>query len=184
MFGPAADGDNDILNERKQFLLENETTGSITHNFDQLGVFVDVETQGDVEIQTLPSTSQIIRSADNQFEYNMYAAMSQLTFSARVIGGQGAGTPELSIRYWGKNNDYNSGDLNGGFWEAHGITTVTNSNVITITFNVPTVDEINDRNRLAERQSRFYRFIIEGISSSGGGNGDGDGDDDGNIDGP
>ena len=175
-------GSPEALEPRKQFLLENETTGSITHNFEQLGVFVDIEPQANVEIQTTPSAQQIIRPADNVFEYDMYAAMSQLTFSVRSIGGQSVGPPELSIKYWGKTTSYNGGILNPGFWEAHGITQETNdsSNVMTVTFNVPTVDEINDRNRLAERQSRFYRFMFEAIGGSGGdsGTGDEDGDED------
>ena len=159
MFGPAADGDNDILNARKQFLLENETTGSITHNFEQLGVFVDIEPQANVEIQTLPNAGQIIREADNQFEYNMYAAMSQLSFSVRSQGG--AGEPLLQIKTWAKNNNYDGGILSFEYWQDHGIGTVTNSNVMTVTFNVPTVDEINNPNGLNERQSKFYRFIFD-----------------------
>ena len=157
--GPAADVDNDILNARKQFLLENETTGSITHNFEQLGVFVDIEPQANVEIQTLPDAGQIVREADNQFEYNMYAAMSQLSFSVRSQSG--AEDPILRIETWAKNNNYDGGILSFEYWQDHGIGTVTNSKVMTVTFNVPTVDEINDRNGLDERQSRFYRFIFD-----------------------
>ena len=122
-------------------------------------MFVDIEPQANVEIQTLPDAGQIVREADNQFEYNMYAAMSQLSFSVRSQSG--AGDPILRIETWAKNNNYDGGILSFEYWQDHGIGTVTNSKVMTVTFNVPTVDEINDRNGLDERQSKFYRFIFD-----------------------
>lgn len=168
--GPSA-----FTDERKQFILDNETTGSITHQFEQEGMFVDIELQSDVEIQTLPNASQIIRPADTQFEYNMYAATSELSFSVRSVGD--GSDPLLSVKYWGKDNSYDGEILSSEFWQDHGIGTVTNSNVTTVTFNVPTVDEINDRNGLDERQSRFYRFIFDSELTQESITGD-DGDDD------
>ena len=140
-------------------------------------MFVDIETQANVEIQTLPNAGQIVREADNQFGYNMYAAMSQLSFSVRSQSG--AADPILRIETWAKNNNYDGGILSFDYWQDHGIGTVTNSKVMTVTFNVPTVDEINDRNGLDERQSRFYRFIFDAEITQDGITGDsGGGDED------
>ena len=105
----------------------------------------------------------------------MYAATSELSFSVRSVGD--GSDPLLSVKYWGKDNSYDGGILSSEFWQDHGIGTVTNSNVTTVTFNVPTVDEINDRNGLDERQSRFYRFIFDSELTQESITGD-DGDDD------
>ena len=141
--------------QRYEYHYIKETTGSITHQFEQEGMFVDIELQSDVEIQTLPNASQIIRPADTQFEYNMYAATSELSFSVRSVGD--GSDPLLSVKYWGKDNSYDGGILSSEFWQDHGIGTVTNSNVTAVTFNVPTVDEINDRN---ENEHHHLKVIL------------------------
>ena len=177
MFGPAADGDNDILNARKQFLLENETTGSITHVFEQQGVFIDVVYNDGVVEQTGPSSDRILREADSAFEYNMYEPDVEIDIVARNTNSDFP--PDLTVEVWRGSNNFDSpltlatstqltnhrigggqldGDGNLDFGEI-----ATDGNKAIVKFKTPRNDGDDevDHNINVGGRRRFYRFTFE-----------------------
>ncbi len=177
MFGPAEDGDNDILNARKQFLLENETTGSITHVFEQQGVFIDVVYNDGVEEEEGPNSNRIIREADSAFEYNMYEPDVEIDIVARNTNSDFP--PDLTVEVWRGSDNFDSpltlstetqlqnhrigggqtdGDGNLDFGEI-----ATAGNKAIVKFKTPRNDGDDevDHNINVGGRRRFYRFTFE-----------------------
>ena len=176
MFGPAEDGDNDDLNERKQFLLENETTGSITHTFQQQGVFIDVVYNDGVVEQTGPSSDSVIREADSAFEYNMYEPNVEIDIVARNPNSDFP--PELTVEVWKGSDNFDSPltlateqqltnhRIGGGQTDDNGNLDfgeiATDGNKTIVKFRTPDVVSTTDVNHaiLAGGKRRFYRFTF------------------------
>ena len=175
-FHPLGEGDptvhNDTIVAPGLLNIFKPTTVEISHKFQQLGMFIEIQVEPELNIIKSPETdslSDIIRLANSDFPYNMYEISTPANSKTYTIEVESTNNtiPVLTVEIYPDSNNYEMTVLEPTEYSSHGIEVEplpNNTSLLVVEFEMPLIGQLrsgiigfiaNNTDR-----SKFYRFKI------------------------
>ena len=148
------------------------TTVEISHQFQQLGMFIEIQVEPELNIIKSPeldSESDIIRLSNSDFPYNMYEISTPANIKTYTIEVESANNiiPVLTVEIYPNSNNYEMTVLEPTEYSLHGIEVEplpNNTSLLKVEFEMPFIAQLQSEilGSIANNtdRSKFYRFKI------------------------